>query len=108
SAECLSVTDQIHSGLTQRLDRLIDSGQLFTENAGPRLKGRLVLHGCKGYSHDQREALLAQHTQTCAALDEMIKAAAHGQPISGHEIARVVAVYLTGMMNDVDCILDVA
>ena len=107
-AGCLPGTTQFDSALTHRLDELIDSGQLFKENAGHKLKERLILHGCKGYGVEQRESLLAQHSQTCAALDDMIKAAAHGQPISGPEVASVVASYLTSLTSDADCVLDVA
>src|SRR5204863_3072982 len=81
TAGCLSATIQLDPVLTQKLDQLVDSGLLFQETAGPRLREKLVLHSCKGYSADQRDALLMQHSQTCTDLDAMIKAAAHGQPI---------------------------
>jgi HD-GYP domain-containing protein (c-di-GMP phosphodiesterase class II) len=103
----LPITAQSES-LAQKLDQLIDSGRLFIETAGPKLKERLVLHGCKAYSQGQRDALLAEHAQTCVALDSMIKSASHGEPISGNEITKVVANYLTGMMTDADCVLAVA
>ena len=101
-------TTQLDSALTQKLDDLVDSGHLFKETAGPKLKDRVVLQGCKGYSVEQRDALLTQHSQTCAELDNLIKAAAHGTPISGQEIAGVVASYLTNLTSDTDCVLDVA
>ncbi len=99
---------QLDSALAKKLDALVDSGKLFKETAGPRLKDRVVLQGCKGYSVEQRDALLAQHADTCTALDDMIKAAAHGQPMNGTEIAGVVASYLTNLTSDADCVLDVA
>ena len=104
----LQSTNPLDSAMTEKLDALVDAGHLFKENAGPKLKDRLVLQGCKGFGVAQRDALLAQHSQTCDALDDMIKAAAHGQPVSGQEIAGVVASYLTNLTSDVDCVLDVA
>ena len=104
----LPASSQLDSALTQKLDDLVDSGVLFKENAGPKVKDRLVLHGCKGYSVEQRDTLLTQHSQTCAELDDLIKAAAQGQSISGPEIAGVVANYLTNLISDADCVLDVA
>jgi HD-GYP domain-containing protein (c-di-GMP phosphodiesterase class II) len=108
TAGCFSAARQLDSALTQKIDKLVDAGLLFQENSGPRLKERLVLQGCKGFGVEQRDALLAQHTQTCEQLDAMIKAAAHGQPVSGQEIAGVVASYLTNLTSDADCVLDVA
>lgn len=108
AAGCLSATIQLDPALIQKIDKLIDSGLLFQETAGPRLREKLVLHSCNGYSGDQRDALLMQHFQTCMDLDAMIKAAAHGQPVSGIEIAGVVASYLTNLTSDSDCVIDVA
>jgi HD-GYP domain-containing protein (c-di-GMP phosphodiesterase class II) len=99
---------QLDSALTKKLDDLVDSGKMFKEHAGPKVKDRVVLHSCKGYSVEQRDALLTQHTQTCAELDNLIKSAAHGTPVSGQEIAGVVASYLTNLTSDTDCVLDVA
>jgi len=99
---------QLDSGLAKKLDDLVESGQLFKGTVGPKLKDRLVLQGCKAYSVEQRDALLTQHAETCAMLDDMIKAAARGQSTNGTEIAGVVASYLTNLTSDADCVLDVA
>src|SRR5579863_8201368 len=112
TAQDLSDTDLLESRLidpvlTQKLDGLVDSGQLFKATVGASLKERLVLHRGKGHGVGEREALLAKHLQTCTILDDMVKAAVHGQPIQGNEIAKMVATYLTDLISDADCILDV-
>jgi len=53
-----------------------------------------------------REALVARHAETCSALDVMIKAAVHGEPLSGEAIASVVTDYLIDLSSDVDSVLE--
>lgn len=105
---CLPVVSQIDNDLAKKLDAMVDSGQLFMKDTGPPFRDRMIQHGTKGYSRERRELLLKEHTETCSALDAMIKAAVNGEPPSAEKIAAVVAHYMTNLTSDADCALDVA
>jgi HD-GYP domain-containing protein (c-di-GMP phosphodiesterase class II) len=98
----------LNSDLAGRLDRLVDSGNLFAGNKGPQFKDRLVDRGCAAYNSEQRALLVNQHQATCSLLDGMIKSAMHGGMLDGKEIASVVGSYLVQFCFDADCVLDVA
>jgi len=98
----------LDAALARQIDEMVDSGTLFTAEAGSQLKDRLVRHGCRGYDMQQRDELLQRHERTCSILDQMIKSAVHGEKLHGAEIATVVASYLTQLTADMDCVLDIA
>ena len=99
---------QFDSGIANRLDELVDSGRLFNADSGPAFRERLLQHGRQGYSNEQREAFVARHAETCSAVDALIKAAVHGEPLNGETIAAIVADYLTDLTADCDCVLETA
>ncbi len=94
------------AGIT-RLEEMIDTGRLFMEDTGPKFKDRLVQHGCKGFKGGQEQQLIQKHTATCSRLDTMMKSAAGGGSPSGAEIASIVSDYLSQLVLDSDCVLDV-
>lgn len=98
----------LNSELTARLDALVDSGRLFAASTGPQFKGRLASHGCAAYNAEQRAQLLNQHAASCSTLDNMLKAAMHGEAVSGDEIATITVGYLSQFCLDADCVLEVA
>jgi hypothetical protein len=98
----------LNSDLAGRLDRMVDSGNLFAGTNGPQFKDRLVDRGCTAYNSEQRALLVNQHQATCSLLDGMIKSAMHGEMLDGKEIASVVGSYLVQFCFDADCVLDVA
>ncbi len=106
--KCVPEPVALDSDLARKIDELIDAGMLFQAEAGRKLKDRLVLHGCQGYDQKKRELLLQAYEETCDILDEMIKAAAHGERLHGADIATVVGKYLTHLTCDTDCVLDIA
>jgi HD-GYP domain-containing protein (c-di-GMP phosphodiesterase class II) len=99
---------QFDAGIANRLDELVDSGRLFNADSGPAFRDRLQQRGCQSYSHELRETLVARHAETCSAVDGLIKAAVHGEPLNGETIAAIVADYLTDLITDVDCVLETA
>ncbi len=94
--------------ITNKLDALIDAGQLFLENSGPRLKERLIRRGSDFDSPELRERQLKNHADACAAIDGMIKAAARSQVPPAKEIATIVMRFLSSLMADTNCVLEVA
>lgn len=94
--------------LTQKLDSLIDSGSLFVANAGPAVRDKMVMHGCKAYDPEQRESLIQQQQATGESLDNMMREAMHGRRVDISQIAGISAVYLTQMTEDSDSVLTVA
>ena len=104
----LPVIAQLDNDLAKKLDAMVDAGQLFMKDSGPAFRDRMIQHGSKGYSRERRELLLKEHTETCSALDAMIKAAVNGHPPSADKTAAVVAHYMTNLTSDADCALEVA
>jgi HD-GYP domain-containing protein (c-di-GMP phosphodiesterase class II) len=98
---------ELDADVVKKLDDLVDSGKLFLDDASPKFKERLVRHGVKGYDRQLREQLIAKHTETCSLLDDMIKAAAHGETMNGADISTVVADYLSHLTLDSDLVADV-
>jgi len=94
---------EIDSDVVKLLDQMIESGQFFSEDVGEKFKNRLQVHDCKAFDEDLRNELVAKHSQTCSLLDEMIKAAAHGDQLNGGDIATVVSEYLSHLTLDSDC-----
>jgi HD-GYP domain-containing protein (c-di-GMP phosphodiesterase class II) len=98
---------ELDSDVVEKLDDLIEAGQLFVEDAGEKFKDRLENRGTTRYDEEQREELVVKHTETCSLLDDMIRAAAHGESLNGGDIATVVSDYLSHLTLDSDCVLDV-
>jgi HD-GYP domain-containing protein (c-di-GMP phosphodiesterase class II) len=94
--------------LTEKLDRLIESGSMFVANTGPALRDSMVVHGCKGYDREHRENLFAQQQSFGKSLDNMMRGALKGSRPSGSEIAGIAANYLTQLTSDADCVISVA
>ena len=94
--------------LTQKLDRLIESGSMFVANTGPALRDSMVVHGCKGYDREHRENLFAQQQSFGESLDNMMRGALKGSTPKGSEIAGIAANYLTQLTSDADCVISVA
>lgn len=101
-----SETSYDPNGIT-RLSEMIDSGRLFMEDTGAKFKDRLIQHGCKGFRGGEEQRLVEKHSATCAKLDAMMKSAASGGTPSGEEIAGIVSDYLSQLVLDSDCVLDV-
>ena len=98
---------ELDSDVVEKLDDLIEAGQLFVEDAGEKFKDRLENRGSTRYDDEQREELVVKHTETCSLLDDMIRAAAHGESLNGGDIATVVSDYLSHLTLDTDCVMDV-
>ncbi|QDT26839.1 Cyclic di-GMP phosphodiesterase response regulator RpfG [Gimesia panareensis] len=94
--------------LTEKLDRLIESGSMFVANTGPALRDSMVVHGCKGYDKEHRENLFDQQQAFGESLDNMMRGALKGSRPSGSEIAGIAANYLTQLTSDADCVISVA
>ena len=94
--------------IAEKLDRMIDSGLLSIANNGPAVRDRLVVHGRNLYDAGQREALAEQRETELTSIDEMVKRAVHGQPVSSTLITQFAAQHLSRMVADADCCLAVA
>lgn len=94
--------------LTEKLDKLIESGSMFVANTGPALRDSMVVHGCKGYDREHRENLFAQQQSFGESLDNMMRGALKGSTPKGSEIAGIAANYLTQLTSDADCVISVA
>ncbi|HBL45734.1 MAG TPA: hypothetical protein DDZ90_20330, partial [Planctomycetaceae bacterium] len=55
--------------LTEKLDRLIESGSMFVANTGPAVRNSMVMHGCKAYDPDHRDKLFEQQQKFGESLD---------------------------------------
>ncbi|MBI3862811.1 MAG: HD domain-containing protein [Planctomycetia bacterium] len=89
------------------LNEMIDTGRLFREDTGAKFKDRLIQHGCKGFKSGQQQQLVQKHSETCTRLDALMKSAAAGGNPGGEEIANIVSDYLSELVLDTDCVLDV-
>ncbi len=94
--------------LTEKLDKLIESGSMFVANTGPAVRDRMVVHGCKGYDQENRDNLFAQQQAFGESLDNMMRGALSGQTPKGSEIAGIAANYLTQLTADADCVISAA
>lgn len=94
--------------LTEKLDRLIESGSMFVANTGPAVRDSMVMHGCKAYDPAQREKLFEQQQKFGESLDGMMRGALTGIPPSGAEITGMAASYLTQLTSDADSVISAA
>ncbi|WP_417384002.1 HD-GYP domain-containing protein [Gimesia sp.] len=94
--------------LTEKLDRLIESGSMFVANTGPAVRDSMVMHGCKAYDPAHREKLFEQQQKFGESLDGMMRGALTGKVPSGSEITGMAASYLTQLTSDADCVLSAA
>ena len=94
--------------LTEKLDRLIESGSMFVANTGPAVRDSMVMHGCKAYDPAQREKLFEQQKQFGESLDGMMRGALTGKPPSGADITGMAASYLTQLTSDADSVISAA
>lgn len=97
---------QLDSELTEKLDRIIDSGNLFVANTGPAFAEQMVFQGCKAYDQESRRRIVEVHANASKSLDGFIQNALHGEDISGQQLLNTAGSYLTAMMSDADCVLD--
>ncbi len=94
--------------LTDKLDKLIESGSMFVANTGPAVRDSMVMHGCKGYDLKHRDQLFAQQQEYGESLDGMMRGALKGQTPKGSEIAGMAASYLTQLTADADSVISAA
>ncbi|MFH1301880.1 MAG: HD domain-containing phosphohydrolase [Planctomycetota bacterium] len=94
--------------LTEKLDKLIESGSMFVANTGPAVRDSMVMHGCKAYDQKHRDALFAQQQEFGESLDGMMRGALTGKTPKGAEIAGMAASYLTQLTADADSVISVA
>ncbi|QDU15092.1 Cyclic di-GMP phosphodiesterase response regulator RpfG [Gimesia maris] len=94
--------------LTDKLDRLIESGSIFVLNSGPAVRDSMVMHGCKGYDAAYRDKLIEQQQKFGESLDGMMRGALSGKPPSGPEITGMAASYLTQLTSDADSVISAA
>jgi HD-GYP domain-containing protein (c-di-GMP phosphodiesterase class II) len=91
----------------EKLDRMIDTGLLSITNSGPAVKVRLVPHGRKSYEPGRRESLYEQKHAVLESIEDMVKMAVHGQPVSSTKVTQFAAQYLSRLVADSDCSLSV-
>ncbi|QDV50813.1 HD-GYP domain-containing protein [Gimesia fumaroli] len=94
--------------LTEKLDKLIESGSMFVANTGPAVRDSMVIHGCKGYDQEHREKLFEQQQEFGESLDGMMRGALNGDVPKGSEIAGMAASYLTQLTADADSVISAA
>lgn len=94
--------------LTEKLDRLIESGSMFVANTGPAVRNSMVMHGCKAYDPVHRDMLFEQQQKFGESLDGMMRGALTGKVPSGSEITGMAASYLTQLTADADCVISAA
>ncbi|WP_339727766.1 HD domain-containing phosphohydrolase [uncultured Gimesia sp.] len=94
--------------MTEKLDKLIESGSMFVANTGPAVRDSMVIHGCKGYDQEHREKLFEQQQEFGESLDGMMRGALSGQTPKGSEIAGMAASYLTQLTADADSVISAA
>ncbi|MCA9004898.1 MAG: HD domain-containing protein [Planctomycetaceae bacterium] len=94
--------------LTEKLDRLIESGSMFVANTGPAVRDSMVMHGCKAYDPEERDRLFEQQQIYGDTLDSMMRGALTGKVPSGQEITGIAASYLTQLTADADCVISAA
>tara|TARA_R110002111_G_scaffold262504_1_gene338927 strand:- start:99448 stop:100809 length:1362 start_codon:yes stop_codon:yes gene_type:complete len=94
--------------LTQRLDKLIESGSMFVANTGPAVRDSMVIHGCKGYNQEHRDKLFTQQQEYGESLDGMMRGALNGETPKGADIAGMAASYLTQLTADADSVISAA
>ncbi|QDT42738.1 Cyclic di-GMP phosphodiesterase response regulator RpfG [Gimesia alba] len=94
--------------LTEKLDKLIESGSMFVANTGPAMRDSMVVHGCKGYDQEHREKLFEQQQEFGESLDGMMRGALKGEVPKGSDIAGMAASYLTQLTADADNVISAA
>ena len=94
--------------LTNKLDKLIESGSMFVANTGPAMRDSMVVHGCKGYDQEHREKLFEQQQEFGESLDGMMRGALKGDVPNGADIAGMAASYLTQLTADADNVISAA
>lgn len=94
--------------MTQKLDKLIESGSMFVANTGPAVRDSMVIHGCKGYDQEHRDKLFEQQQEFGESLDGMMRGALSGETPKGSEIAGMAASYLTQLTADADSVISAA
>jgi len=94
--------------MTEKLDKLIESGSMFVANTGPAVRDSMVIHGCKGYDQEHREELFAQQQEYGESLDGMMRGALKGDTPKGSDIAGMAASYLTQLTADADSVISAA
>jgi HD-GYP domain-containing protein (c-di-GMP phosphodiesterase class II) len=92
--------------LTEKLDSIIDSGDLFVANSGESLCDKMVLQGCKAYDPEERQRVITTHRNAGEALDGIMQEALRGGDVNGKQLAETTGNYLTAVMSDVDCVLN--
>ncbi|MCA9141687.1 MAG: HD domain-containing protein [Planctomycetaceae bacterium] len=93
--------------LTAKLDRIIESGNLFVANTGDALVEQMNRIGCRGYNRKERERVIGSHRKASAALDGCLQDALRGNPVDGKQLLNTTGQYLTATMSDADCVLSV-
>lgn len=94
--------------MTDKLDKLIESGSMFVANTGPAMRDSMVVHGCKGYDQKHREQLFEQQQEFGESLDGMMRGALKGETPKGEDIAGMAASYLTQLTADADSVISAA
>lgn len=100
-----SVFDSSH---VERLDEIIDSGNLFLAGSGTAVKDRVVLSGCRAYHPKVRAEILEAHREASRELDSMLKRALHGEPVDVQQLSTFVGTYTSAFSADPDCVMAVA
>ncbi len=98
----------LDSELTNRLDRVIESGLMNLQNNGPAVRESVINHGRKGYDNERQENLRIQRDAARESLGAMMKQAVHGKSVSSTVVTSLAAQTLSEMSDDTDCVLSTA
>lgn len=94
--------------ITEKLDKIIESGSMFVANTGPAVRESMVVHGCKAYDQELRERMFTKQKEFGESLDGMMRGALQGNTPMVSEIAGMAASYLTQLTADADSVISVA
>jgi HD-GYP domain-containing protein (c-di-GMP phosphodiesterase class II) len=94
--------------MAKKLDEVIDSTLLRTPNTGPSVQESVAEHGLAAYNPEAKKRLAAQREQTCRAMDKLMQDTANGAQVSGNQLARSAASFLSNLIDDRDASMSLA